>query len=118
MTHIIQQGVIHGLPDVAHGPLHVPGGDDFVGPRCVFVGGEDPDLSSGNFFFMNVHSLSEIYKSKYVIPRCIYCFKLCMNDKKKKIIYFFYVWILIKRDLISIPRHLFVKRGSRTNIFG
>ncbi len=59
VTHIIQQGVIYGFPDVAHGPLHVAGGDDFVGPRCVFVGGEDPDLSSGNFFFMNVHSLSE-----------------------------------------------------------
>lgn len=59
VTHIIQQGVIYGLPDVAHGSLHVARGDDLVGARCVFVSGEDPNLSSGNFLFMNVHSLKE-----------------------------------------------------------
>lgn len=77
VTHIIQQGVIYGLPDVAHGSLHVPGGDDLVGARGVFVSGEDPNLSSGNFLFMNVHSLNEKIGicCEQSQPSCIYFLK-------------------------------------------
>lgn len=71
VAHIIQQGVIDGLPDVAHRSLHVARGNDLVGPRCIFVGGENPDLSSGDFLLMNVHSLSR--ENRFLHNNCSVC---------------------------------------------
>lgn len=57
MADVIQYSVVKGLPDVPDRPLHISWRDDLMGPRCVLVGGQDPDLPPGHFFFMDVHSL-------------------------------------------------------------
>lgn len=57
MPHIVQQCVVDRLPDVAHGPLHVPWGDDLVGTGRVLIRGQDADLSTCHLLLMNVHSL-------------------------------------------------------------
>ena len=57
MADVIQQGVVYGLPDVPHWPLHVAGGDDLVSPWRVLVGSQYSDLSPGHFLLVDVHSL-------------------------------------------------------------
>lgn len=57
MAHIVQDVVIDGLPDVPDRPLHVGRSDDLMGPGCVLVGGQDPDLPPGNLLFVDVHGL-------------------------------------------------------------
>lgn len=61
MAHVVQQTVIDGFTDISHRPLRVGGGDDLVGPGCIFVGSEDADLSSGNFLFVDVHCLENTH---------------------------------------------------------
>lgn len=59
VSHIIQQGVVDGLPDVAHRPLHVSWGDDLVSARSVLICGQDANFSTCYFLLVNVHSLQE-----------------------------------------------------------
>lgn len=59
MAHVIQQRVVDGFADVAHGPLHVAGGDDLVGAGGVLVRGQDADLSTRHLLFMDIHRLCE-----------------------------------------------------------
>lgn len=59
MAHVIQQRVVDGFADVAHGPLHVAGGDDLVGAGGVLVRGQDADLSTRHLLFMDIHRLRE-----------------------------------------------------------
>lgn len=58
MAHVVQQAVVDRFADVAHGSFRVGRGDDLVSAGCVFVGGEDADLSPCYFLFMDVHRLS------------------------------------------------------------
>jgi len=57
VTHVVQEAVVDGLADVAHGPLGVCRGDDLVCAGCVFVGGEDANLPPGDLLFVDVHRL-------------------------------------------------------------
>lgn len=60
MANIVQDIVVNRLPDVPDGPLQVGRSDDLMSPRCVFVGGEDPDLPPGNLLLVYVHRLETI----------------------------------------------------------
>lgn len=57
VAHVVQQAVVDGLADVAHGPLGVGRGDDLVRAGCVLVGGEDADLPPRYLLFVDVHRL-------------------------------------------------------------
>lgn len=57
VAHVVQQRVVDGLADVAHGSLHVSGGDDLVGARSVLVCGQDADLATRHLLLVNVHRL-------------------------------------------------------------
>lgn len=57
MAHVIQHAVVDGLADVAHGPLRIGRGDDFVRAGRVLVGGEDANLPPGDLLFVDVHRL-------------------------------------------------------------
>jgi len=57
VADVVQYIVVHGLPDVPDGPLHVSRRYDLMGPRGVLVGGQDADLPPGHLLFMDVHRL-------------------------------------------------------------
>lgn len=59
MSHVVQQRVVDGLPDVAHWPLHVARGDDLVGARGVLICGQDADLSTRHLLLVDVHGLQQ-----------------------------------------------------------
>lgn len=61
---IIQQRVIDRFSNVAHGPLYVARGDDLMGARGVFIGGQDADLATGDLLLVNVHRLREMKQEK------------------------------------------------------
>lgn len=57
MAHIVQHSVVNGLPDVPDRSLHIGRCYNLMGPRCVLVRGQDPDLPPGHLLFVDVHSL-------------------------------------------------------------
>lgn len=59
VSNIVKQSIVDWLPNVAHGPLHVAGGDDLVGARGVLICGQDADFSTRHFLLMNIHSLHQ-----------------------------------------------------------
>lgn len=74
MAHVVQQAVVDGLADVAHGPLGVGGRDDLVRAGRVLVGGEDADLPPRHLLFVDVHRLKMKMKRRgecfyYLIAR-------------------------------------------------
>lgn len=69
MAHVVQDVVIDGLPDVPDRPLHVGRSNDLMGPGCVLVGGQDPDLPPGNLLFVDVHGLKRHEEEEMVLIR-------------------------------------------------
>lgn len=59
VSDIVKQSVVDWLPNVAHRPLHVAGGDDLVGARGVLICGQDANLSTRHLLLMNIHSLRQ-----------------------------------------------------------
>lgn len=57
VSYVVQQAVVDGLADVAHGPLGISRGDDLVRARGILIGSEDADLTPGHLLFVDVHRL-------------------------------------------------------------
>lgn len=58
VTNIVQRAVIDRFANVPHRPLGIGWSNDFMRAGGVLIGGEDADLSSRHFFFMDVHRLN------------------------------------------------------------
>lgn len=58
VTNIVQCAVINRFANVPHRPLGIGWSNDFMRAGGVLIGGEDADLSSRHFFFMDVHCLN------------------------------------------------------------
>lgn len=74
MSDVIQHAVVDGLPDVAHRPLRIGRGNDFMRAGRVLIGGQDADFSPRHLLFVDINGLKK--REKHWIS--------CLSDVKQK----------------------------------